>query len=171
MFLFQEQYFMGVVKFISLYSRGLHGSNQARLNVYSQHPAPIRSCLLIQVSEKKQYQWLGKLNSTRGLGACPGEGKVPWKTVLPFLWQLRRVEGRWAGGGHLSVTATSLISPPWPDRKRRGLTVCLSPWGWRHTAHPAAGLGMAFTTSFKDHERWSLNFQGFCEPVVQHGHD
>ena len=71
------------------------------------------------------------------------------------------------GQGHISVTATSLIPPLWLDRKRQGLTLGLSRQGCRHISCPAAGLGTASSAC----ERGSLNLQGFCEPVVQHGLD
>ena len=76
------------------------------------------------------------------------KGKDQRKTALLF-HNNSGVEGAWVDGeedgqGHISVTATSLIPPPRLDRKRQGLTLCLSQQGCRHISCPAAGLGTAF---------------------------
>lgn len=73
---------MGAVKFISLYSRGLHDSNQTRPEVYSQHLVPelpsapgIKINMVSAVREAELH--VGFLNLHQ-------EGKDQWKTALSF---------------------------------------------------------------------------------------
>lgn len=126
MFPLQEQYFMGVVKFISLDSRGLHGSNQARLEVYSQHPGSNRGYPRCH-NEHTASVYRSRTQCWVSEPTLKVKKKVNWKGFFPFSKQVGGGRaGRQAGRrGHITVIAFSLIPLPQAGQEEgRGVTLC-----------------------------------------------
>ena len=135
MFLLQEQYFMGVVKFISLDSWGLHGSKQARWEVYFQHPVSNRGTPGVTINTLPMFAEAELNAGSRSPHSRWRKGSVENRSCLSIIPREGRGRVGGSGGrrGHIREIATSLIPPPRAGQEEGNGVYCV--WlplqGWK----------------------------------------